>query len=55
MFLNFSTLKDLGMKNNDICCSPTFEVGYCIWHEWPANFFEYDRPNMCESVAVEWW
>ena len=40
-------------KNNDICCSPTFEVRYCIWHVRPATFFEFDRPEMCEVDAVE--
>jgi len=41
-------------NNDDICCIPTYRVGYFIWYKWPAIFFEFDRPEMCEGCAVEW-
>jgi hypothetical protein len=47
-------LKILQMKNKDvICCSPAFQVGYCIWHVRTMNFLEFDRPENCEGGAVE--
>ena len=54
MSLYFSTLENLQMKNNCvICCSPLFQVGYCIWLVWPVIFFEFGRPKMCQGVALE--
>jgi len=55
MSLHFSTLKNSQMENNDaICCSLSFQVGYCIWHIWPA-VFEFDRPDICEGGVLERW
>ena len=54
MYLHFSTLKNLQMKNNDVIfCSPMCQVGYCLWLMWPVTFFEFDRPEMCQGGALE--
>jgi hypothetical protein len=53
LFLHFSTLKNLQMKNNYVFVAAQCFSLHIVYGIYDLRFFKFDSPETCEGGALE--